>query len=209
MQLVADSEGGNLYVSKSGVLTLTARRAVFTETRSANVQATIQDTGSALKYGTEVEISYDADNLKNDVTINFSGNGQVSETNTTTIAGFGASSTLIETQLDSATSADDLAVYELGTQGALVPRIQPIDLSPNTADADWTTILGLELLDRVTFIRTPTVGNSFSRAALINAIDHTFIPGQTQTQISLSMRYTSPLILDDSVRGKLDFNYYG
>jgi hypothetical protein len=209
MQLVADSEGGNLYVSKSGVLTLTARRAVFTDTRSANVQATIQDTGSALKYGTEVEISYDADNLKNDVTINFSGNGQVSETNTTTIAAFGASSTLIETQLDSATSADDLAIYELGTQGALVPRIQPIDLSPNTANSDWTTILGLELLDRVTFIRTPSVGNSFSRAALINAIDHTFIPGQTQTQISLSMRYTSPLILDDPVRGKYDFNYYG
>jgi hypothetical protein len=209
MQLVADSEGGNLYVSKSGVLTLTARRAVFTDTRSANVQATIQDTGSALKYGTEVEISYDADNLKNDVTINFTGDGQVSQTNTTTIAAFGASSTLIETQLNSPTSANDLATYELGTQGALVPRIQPIDLSPNTADADWTTILGLELLDRVTFIRTPSVGNSFSRAALINAIDHTFIPGQTQTQISLSMRYTSPLILDDSVRGKYDFNYYG
>ena len=209
MQLVADSEGGNLYVSKAGVLTLTARRAAFTDTRSANVQATIQDTGSALKYGTEVEISYDADNLKNDVTINFTGDGQVSQTNTTTIAAFGASSTLIETQLNSPTSANDLATYELGTQGALVPRIQPIDLSPNTADSDWTTILGLELLDRVTFTRTPSVGNSFSRAALINAIDHTFIPGQTQTQISLSMRYTSPLILDDSVRGKYDFNYYG
>jgi hypothetical protein len=209
MQLVADSEGGNLYVSKGGVLTLTARRAVFTDTRSATVQATIQDNGSALKYGTEVQISYDADNLKNDVTINFTGDGQVVQTNNATIAGFGASSTMIETQLDSPTSANDLAVYELGTQGALVPRIQPIDLSPNTADADWTTILGLELLDRVTFIRTPTVGNSFSRAALINAIDHTFIPGQTETQVSLSMRYTSPLILDDPVRGKYDFNYYG
>jgi len=209
MQLVADSEGGNLYVTKGGVLTLTARRAVFTDTRSANVQATIQDTGSALKYGTEIEISYDADNLKNDVTINFTGDGQVSKTNTTTIANYAASATTIETQLDSPTSANDLAIYELGTQGALVPRVQPIDLSPNTANSDWTTILGLELLDRVTFIRTPSVGNSFSRAALINAIDHTFIPGQTQTQISLSMRYTSPLILDDTVRGKYDYNYYG
>ena len=116
---------------------------------------------------------------------------------------------MIETQLNSPTSANDLAVYELGTQGALVPRVQPIDLSPNTANSDWTTILGLELLDRVTFTRTPSVGNSFSRAALINAIDHTFTPGQTQTQVSLSMRYTSPLVLDDSVRGKLDFNYLG
>ena len=85
----------------------------------------------------------------------------------------------------------------------------PIDVSPNTAAADWQTILGLELLDRVTFKRTPTVGNQFDRAALINAIDNQIEPGVWRTQLTLSMRYTSPLTLDDPVLGRLDYNYLG
>lgn len=209
MQLVADSEGGELYVSKSGVLTMTARRDVFNATRSANVQATITDSGVGLRYGTELEIRYDADNLKNDVTVNLSGDGEVNVTNPVTIAAYGAAATMIETQLDSTASATDLATLELGVEGVLVPQISPIDVSPNTAAADWQSILGLEVLDRVTFKRTPTVGNQFSRAALVNAIDHQVEPGVWRTQLTLSMRYTSPLTLDDPVLGKLDYNYLG
>lgn len=209
LQLVADSEGGELYVTKAGVLTMTARRDVFNATRSANSQATITDSGAGLRYGTELEIRYDADNLKNDVTVTFSGDGEVSATNSVTIAAYGAASTIVETQLDSPTSAADLATLELGVEGVLVPQVSPIDVSPNTAAADWQTILGLELLDRVTFKRTPTIGNQFSRAALINAIDHQVEPGVWRTQLTLSMRYTSPLTLNDSVLGKLDYNYLG
>jgi hypothetical protein len=209
LQLVADSEGGEIYVSKTGVLTLTARRDVFNATRSANVQATITDSGVGLRYGSEVEIQYDADNLKNDITVNYSGDGEVVQTNPVTIAAYGAAATTVETQLNSPTSANDLATLELGVEGVLVPQISPIDVSSNTAAADWQTILGLELLDRVTFKRTPTVGNQFSRDALINAIDHQVEPGVWRTQLTLSMRYTSPLTLDDTVLGKLDYNYLG
>ena len=209
LQLVADSEGGEMYVAKNGVLTLTARRDVFNATRSKNVQATITDSGAGVRYGSEVEIMYDADNLKNDVTVNFSGDGEVVQTNPVTIAAYGANAATIETQLDSPTSANDLATLELGVEGVLVPQVSPLDVSANTAAADWQAILGLELLDRVNFKRTPTVGNQFSRDALINAIDHQVEPGQWRTQLTLSMRYTSPLTLNDSVLGRVDYNYLG
>lgn len=209
LQLVADSEGGELYVSKTGVLTMTARRDVFNATRSANVQATFTDSGVGIRYGTELQIQYDADNLKNDITVNYSGDGEVNVYNDTVITGYGAASTTIETQLDSPTSALDLATLELGVEGVLVPQISPIDVSSNTAAADWQTILGLELLDRVNFKRTPTVGNQFNRDALVNAIDHQIEPGVWRTQLTLSMRYTSPLTLDDPVLGRLDYNYLG
>ena len=209
LQLVADSEGGEIYISKAGVLTMTARRDVFNATKSKNVQATITDSGSGIRYGQEVEIVYDADNLKNDVTVNFSGDGEVFTTNAVTIAAYGANATTIETQLDSPTSAADLATLELGVEGVLVPQISPLDVSANTAAADWQSILGLELLDRVNFKRTPTVGNQFSRDALVNAIDHQVEPGVWRTQLTLSMRYTSPLTLNDSVLGKIDYNYLG
>lgn len=209
LQLVADSEGGELYVSKTGVLTMTARRDVFNATRSAVSQATFTDSGVGIRYGTELNIEYDADNLKNDITVNYSGDGEVNLYSDAVITGYGAASTTIETQLDSPTSALDLATLELGVEGVLIPQISPIDVSPNTAAADWQTILGLELLDRVTFKRTPTVGNQFDRAALINAIDHQIEPGVWRTQLTLSMRYTSPLICDDPVRGRCDYNYCG
>lgn len=209
LQLVADSEGGEIYVAKNGVLTMTARRDVFNATRSKNVQATITDSGAGVRYGSEVEIMYDADNLKNDVTVNFSGDGEVFATNAVTIAAYGANAATIETQLDSPTSATDLATLELGVEGVLVPQVSPLDVSANTAAADWQAILSLELLDRVNFRRTPTVGNQFSRDALINAIDHQVEPGQWRTQLTLSMRYTSPLTLDDSVLGRVDYNYLG
>lgn len=209
LQLVADSEGGEMYVAKNGVLTMTARRDVFNATRSKNVQATITDSGAGVRYGSEVEIMYDADNLKNDITVNFSGDGEVGQTNAVTIAAYGANAAIIETQLDSPTSATDLATLELGVEGVLVPQVSPLDVSANTAAADWQAILGLELLDRVNFKRTPTVGNQFSRDALINAIDHQVEPGQWRTQLTLSMRYTSPLTLNDSVLGRVDYNYLG
>jgi len=170
LQLVADSEGGELYVSKAGFLTMTNRTDVFNATRSANVQATFTDSGAGLRYGTELDIQYDADNLKNDITVNLGDDSEVNVYNQAQIDAYGAASTTIETLLNDVISARQLGLMELGVEGVLVPQISPIDVSPNTAPADWQTILGLELLDRVTFKRTPTVGNQFNRAALINAI---------------------------------------
>mgnify|MGYP003345720616 CR=1 FL=1 len=209
MQLVADSEGGEIYVSKAGVLTTTNRTDVWTATRSATSQATFTDSGTGLKYGTDVSIELDGDNLKNDVTIQFSGDGEVYASNAAVIAAYGAAATTIETQLADPTSAQQLALMELGVEGSLVPRISPIDVSVNTGASDWQTILGLELLDRVTFKRTPSVGNQFSQDALINAIEHQIVPGVWNTQLTLSMRYTTPLICDDDIFGTVDFNYCG
>ena len=209
LQLVADSEGGELYVSKTGVLTMTARTDVFNATRSTTSQATFTDAGGGLTYGPELLIEYDGDEQKNDITVNFSGNGTVNASNDYTISVYGGQATTIETQLADPTSASNLALVELGVEGSLVPRVSPINVSSNTSTASIQTILGLELLDRVTLIRTPTIGTAFNRAALINAIDHQVIPGVWNTQLTLSMRYTSPLICDDSVRGRVDYNYCG
>lgn len=207
MQLVADSEGGEIYVNKTGQLTTTNRTDVFFATRSATPQTTITDSGTGLRYGTELLIEYDADELKNDVVVTWSGDGELNLTSQTVVNTYGAATTTIETQLADPTSATQLAKMELGVESALVPRISPLDVSVNTAATDWATILGLELLDRVTFKRTPTVGNQFVRDALINGIDHQIEPGVWRTQLTLSMRYTSPETLGDPVLGRLGYNY--
>lgn len=209
MQLVADSEGGEIYVSKDGKITTTNRTDVFTATRSTVSQATFTDSGAGLSYGPELLIEYDGDAQRNDITVQFSGDGEVNAYNDYATTLYGGQATTIETQLADPTSAANLALVELGVEGSLIPRISPVDVSTNTAAASWQTILGLELLDRVTFKRTPTVGNQFNRDALVNAIDHQIVPGVWNTQLTLSMRYTSPETLDDDVLGLLDLNYLG
>jgi hypothetical protein len=209
MQLVADSEGGEIYVAKDGKITTTNRTDVFTATRSTVSQATFTDSGAGLSYGPELLIEYDGDAQRNDITVQFSGDGEVNAYNDYATTLYGGQATTIETQLADPTSAANLALVELGVEGSLIPRISPVDVSTNTAAASWQTILGLELLDRVTFKRTPTVGNQFDRDALVNAIDHQIVPGVWNTQLTLSMRYTSPETLDDDVLGLLDLNYLG
>lgn len=208
MQLTTNSEGGEFYVSKAGVLTMTPRFGNFSG-RSATPQATITDSGAGLKYGPELLIEYDADSLKNDITVTYSGDGEANVFTDANITEYGGAGTTIETYLVDSAAATALATARAGVYGALVPRISPIDVSVNTAAADWQTILGLELLDRVTFKRTPSVGNAFERDALIQGIDHQIEPGVWRTQLTLSMRYTSPLIVEDPVRGRVDFNYCG
>ena len=208
MQLTKDSEGGEMYVSKAGVLTMTPRFGNFAG-RSATSQATFTDSGAGLRYGPELLIEYDADSLKNDITVQISGDGEANVYNDANITEYGGAATTIETYLPDIAAGTALATAKSGVYGTLVPRISPIDVSVNTTQADWQTILGLELLDRVTFKRTPTVGNQFDRDALIQGIDHQIEPGVWRTQLTLSMRYTSPLIVGDSVRGRVDFNYCG
>ena len=209
MQLTTDSEGGEFYATKSGVLTMTSRFDAFNATRSATSQATFTDSGTGVRYGPEVTIEYDADALKNDITVNFTGDGEIGVYSDAVIEAYGGAALTIETYLDSPAAATALGNAKLGVYGALVPRVSPIEVSVNTAATDWQTILGLELLDRVTFKRTPATGPQFNREALVNGIEHQIEPGVWRTQLAFSMRYTSPLICDDDVLGTVDFNYCG
>jgi len=97
----------------------------------------------------------------------------------------------------------------LGTGTPVVPAVSEIDLTPNTADTDWQDILQLELLDRVKVTTTPKTGSAIIQQMLVNQIRHEVVPGRWSTRITPSGRYTSPLILDDAVFGRLDYNYLG
>jgi hypothetical protein len=188
---------------------MTSRFDAFNATRSATSQATFTDSGTGVRYGPEATIEYDADALKNDITVNFTGDGEIGVYSDAVIEAYGGAALTIETYLDSPAAAAALGDAKLGVYGALVPRVSPIEVSVNTAATDWQTILGLELLDRVTFKRTPATGPQFNREALVNGIQHQIEPGVWRTQLAFSMRYTSPLICDDDVLGTVDFNYCG
>jgi hypothetical protein len=199
----ADTEGGEMFAKKDGRILFTDRNYKYTSTKSANIQATFSDAGGAtLKYGTELQLDYDADSIRNSVTVNYSAgasaDNNVIAINTTSTASVGKVADTINTYLATETDASSLANLQLGVGAALKPRISPLEVGLTDTTADWQTILGLELLERIKLIRTPSVGSNIELVLLINQIEHSMTPGEHRTTIIGSVRFTGWFTLDVS-----------
>jgi hypothetical protein len=199
----ADTEGGEMFAKKDGRILFTDRNYKYTSTKSANIQATFSDAGGAtLKYGTELQLDYDADSIRNSVTVNYSAgasaDNNVIAINTTSTASVGKVADTINTYLATETDASSLANLQLGVGAALKPRISPLEVGLTDTTADWQTILGLELLERIKLVRTPSVGSNIELVLLINQIEHSMTPGEHRTNIIGSVRYTGWFTLDVS-----------
>jgi len=196
MQLVNNSEDGDLYVTRAGVVKFTDRNYVYTNTTSNTSQATF--AAGSIPFEPSVQINYDAQAIRNDITVTFSGGGQTSTTNTASVTAYGTNAMNTQTQLSTQAQAVTLAAYEATVNGQLLTNISPLSVGVTAQTADWTTLMQLDLLDRYTLTVQPPSGNSISQTELINRIEHRIVPGQWQMTVDGSARYTAWFILDKS-----------
>jgi hypothetical protein len=195
LQLLSDSEGGELYVSRSGILTMTGRYA-FTTGRSFISQAIFGTGGIGIE--TEVRYRLDADNVRNKVTTSFAGHTQINASKTTSIAAYGTASMDLSTQLSTVPDATNLANVIAGIGQLPHVVIDPLVVNPEATSANWTTILGLDLMDRITVNIPQKVGSTLTQEQLIQQIEHTITPSQWTTRITGSQRYAAYFKLDSS-----------
>ena len=196
MQTVNNSEDGDLFVTRAGVIKFTDRNYVYTNTSSNTSQATF--ASGSIPFQPSVQINYDAAAIRNDITVTFTGGGQTSTTNTASVTAYGTNAMNTGTQLSTQAQAVTLAAYQATVNGQLLTNISPVSVGVTAATSDWSTLLQLELLDRYTLTVQPPTGNSISQAELINRIEHRIVPGQWQMTIDGSARYASWFILDKS-----------
>lgn len=201
LQTVSDSEGGNLYVTKAGVITMTGRNQ-FAAGSSLTSQATIGTTGITI--GTALEYSIDAENMRNQLAVGYSGDGSIEVSDATSVAAYGVAGGSITTQLTSQDDAETLGQFLVGFSKDPAVVISPVDVNVSAVAADWHTVLGLELLDRITFTVQPRTGASFTQQQLIQSIEHRVIPGQWSTTLNGSVRFTNPFIIGSSLLGGTD-----
>ena len=195
LQLLSDSEGGELYVSRSGILTMTTRYA-FTVGRSFTSQATFGTGGIGIE--TQARYRLDADNVRNKVTTSFAGHTQINASNTTSIAAYGTASMDLSTQLSTVADATNLANVIAGIGQLPHVVIDPLVVNPEATTANWTTILGLDLMDRITVSIPQKVGSTLTQEQLIQQIEHTITPSQWTTRITGSQRYAAYFKIDSS-----------
>lgn len=201
LEIVSDSEGGSLYVTKAGILTMTSRQD-FAKGNSLTSQATIGTTGISI--GPEIEYKINAENIRNQLAVGYSGDGSIEISDATSVAAYGVSGGSVTTQLTSQNDAAALAQFIVGFSKDPVATISPVAVNVAAVDTDWATVLGLELLERYTLTIAPRTGSAFTLPQLIQSIEHRVVPGQWSTTIAGSVLYTNPFIIGQSLLGGTD-----
>ena len=201
LQLTADSEGGNLYVNKDGILTMTSQNRIF-EGRSLTNQATFGGAGVTV----EPTMSYrvDAGTMRNTLAVGYSGDGSVEVSNSASITANGTAGGSWATQLSTIEQAEDLGELIVGFSQNPTPVLEPFRVNVAATTAGWTTVLGLELLDRITVEIVPRTGSSITVKQILQAIEWTIVPGEWSCRLTGSTRFTNPFIIGESLLGGTD-----
>jgi hypothetical protein len=196
LALVNNSEGGVMYVSKNGTLTLTDRNYYYTNTKSLTSQATLST--ASIGYEPQVSIEYSGDNLRNVYQVDFTAGGTWTASNAASVTAYGRNTTSLQTQLSTIDQAQTLADYQVAVSGTLLSDTSPVKVGVAGVTADWTTLLGLELFEKYTISVNPSTGSTFTQTQLINQITHRIVPGKYEMTIDGSARYCAWFILDQS-----------
>lgn len=209
VQQIADSDGGDTFIDRSGNLVITGRDYVFSEPRcNTNLNNVFfTDVGTGVYYdASSIRVRIDADYIRNESTISFTGGGNITDTDATSVANYGRASESIDTLLADADEATDLADRRVTVFKNPKVQIDPFVVKPQKDPSYvFERILPIELLDRVSFRNTPKSGASaVQKDLLVQSIEHNFTPGTWQTVINGSSRYTNWFILGVSLLGGED-----
>jgi len=197
---VADSEYAPLFVNKSGTLTLYQQNQIRTQTKSTVSQATYGSGG--LPIGTDVQLQYDGDSMRNIANIQMSGGGVYIQ-EATNISTYGEAEQYVGTQVSTLADAVDIANIVDGWGSQVYAKASPVQvvLSP---DQNWASTLGLELWDRFTLVIAPLTATPITLRMLASRISHSVTPERWNTTLEGSARWAAVFILNQSTLGGTD-----
>lgn len=187
-----NTEGGYAFVTKSGVINTVNRTYVSTNASSITPQIVVTDTGTDIGYfKDDISIFYDGDNIRNEIVVNYGSSVQETATDSASVSAYGRHSESIDTQMSTSAGAAALASFWLQYYSQLLPTVSELEVG-TSADtlAKWQQLLSLELLDRFSFKRTPTVGSQFTQDMLINSIDFDLTPKRWGMKLNGSGRFS-------------------
>lgn len=197
LQRIADSEGGDLFVDREGVMQFVNRWYAYGSPKSAVVQATFSETD--IRYSNNFTLRYDSDSIRNSTRVSYTGDTAVTVNNDTSITAYGLNADTIDTRLADVTQATTLATIENTVSSVLRPTVGAIEIGTNRDTTNWGTILGLDVLQRIRVKRTPTVGSAFQQDMLINAMSYHLEPDQWSVSIEGSARLVGWFTADYSL----------
>lgn len=177
---VADTERALLYIDKNGYMVYKTRNHIL----DRGVQATFGENTAAgeLPYLIDVELDYDPQYVYNDIRVTHQGSPQFGQTTTSSpviyvkelssINQYGDRTQQLTSLFNQITQSVDLANW-LGNQYSQPkPRVQQVKFTPSRSPALFSTLLQLDIGDRVIFNRRPVGANQITLDVIIIGVHH-------------------------------------
>lgn len=218
---IAQTEQALLYVDRNGYLVYRIRQAATNQ----GIQAVLGENTATgeLPYRVTLELDYDPQYINNDVQVTHVGIGQVQTSifatgsvnislkNVASINLFGDHSLQVNSYFANVIESINLANYLLSQYSTPIMRVAQVELIPGANPAQFATVLGLDIGDRITLNRRPIGAPPISLSVMIIGIHHDveWKSGKWTTKLdlmpaSIAVLATKALTLNDAVLGKLD-----
>ena len=214
LQLVADTEIGELYIDGSGRVVFRNRTGILTDDRSLTSQAIFDDdagSGNLMYHG--LGLSTDDSTLANQVKITRVGGAtQIAEDTASQVEYYIKTYERDDILLQTDATANDMADWLLYQSKDTELRFTEITILPQSDPDDlWPQVLGREIGDKITIIhRPPGGGDPIERECFIRGIKHDFTPDTWSTTWALQSAFkASFLVLDDPVLSIIGANALG
>ena len=203
LQTIAQSEPGDLFISKEGNVKFVDRYAPVTGDNPA-----FADDGTGIEY-TQVSTIIGSELLYNNITVTSTA-GTSNAVNQTSIDTYGEIDYELATLLSSQTQLDNLASFLLNRYSEPRYRISDIGINLRTQSApDRATILDIELGDIVQVTFTPSgISPAFVTFAKVIRIQQNHSPELELFTFGLEALSGVVLVLNDPEFGKLDEGYF-
>lgn len=187
LKIVADSEGGSLFVARDGTVVFERQTALIENTRSNSIQATFGDGGGAELPYASVTPSYSGSLTINIAAWSRVGGGTQTVTDGTSRALYGDKRLPREDLMcETDPQVAALAAYYLMRYSEPEDRIAAITVKPRTSPAAlFPQVLGREVRDLVRALRRPPGGITISRDCHIAGIAHQITADDWNTSFAL------------------------
>ena len=204
LQLIAESEPGDIFGDKSGRIVFVDRNQIT----NGNT-LTFSDSGVGIPYQT-IRVVYGSELLYNRVTVLNEANG-FTATDDYSIALYGERDIEINTLLANDTDLETLAEFLVSKYKE--PEFRFEGLSVNLSEvtpAERSDLLTLELGDVISIELTPgKIPPAIQQYGKIISLNYSFEPGAENLEIGVSTTFGSLFILDDTQFGILDVGSLG
>mgnify|MGYP000169711988 CR=1 FL=1 len=203
LQQLASSENAPLFINAEGKLVFWSRNTIFSEYVAPYID--LADDGTGMPYANRaVRVMLDGDAVRNSVTVVDSLNRAITVTNEASVTANGIAAETFDTVLVDVDSATELAERMVTIFADPDLDLEPITVQGQRDPNYWTYLLGLDLLFKFSFKRTPPVGSQISREMLVQQLVWNITPSTWEVSIKGSARYTGWFTVGLSLVGGSD-----
>ena len=204
LQLVEQSEQGQLFVSKTGSITFRDR---LDATPKSGSITTFADDGTGIPY-THVNVNYGTELLYNQATVT-SAVGSATAINQFSQTQYGITSTELDTLVDTQGQLDNLADFTVQKYATPEYRFAGVSMNLDAmTELDLDSVLALELGDIVLIKFTPNdIGDPITQYGQIISLDNDVEGTRHDITIGVTALDWTFLVLDDALFGTMDDNY--